>query len=65
MSNDVLQPQVTDLTDANNVLKEELTRARQELEANKKTLLLVEKLEAELKESLVANQSLEELALLA
>ena len=65
ISNGMLQPQVSALIDAKNVLKKELTRARQELEDNKQTLLLVEKLKTKLKESLVTNQNLEELTLLA
>ena len=48
-----------------NLLNEELHRHCQELEANKDTLLLVEKLEIELKEIVAANHNLENLALLA
>ena len=61
MSNDVLHSQVTTLIDTKNVLKEALTRARQELEANKQTLFLVERNEIKLKEiQATANQSLED-----
>ena len=53
------------LNDAKNVFKKELTHVCQELQANKKMFLLVEKLEVELKESLATNKDLEELPLLA